>query len=125
MTYEQDGTLRLEPIEGVLAILDHGSVTGTNKYGLLLALLDVAPGCSTDGVIEASTLAERCNDRLGSRDLGTELALRLTSCTGLALSPPSQNGLLSGACSPNTAGVLSASLTAAISAPDSTTSTTS
>lgn len=33
----------MSPIEGVLAVLSEGAATGTNKYGLLLALLDLAP----------------------------------------------------------------------------------
>ena len=33
----------LSPVEGVLAVLSEGAATGTNKYGLLLALLDLAP----------------------------------------------------------------------------------
>ena len=34
---------RLDPIEGVLEILTRGRMTGTNKLGLLLVLLDLAP----------------------------------------------------------------------------------
>ena len=34
----------LSPIEGVLAVLDEGAATGTNKYGLLLALLEMVSG---------------------------------------------------------------------------------
>lgn len=33
----------LNTVEGILAVLEEGSVTGTNKYGLLLALIDLAP----------------------------------------------------------------------------------
>jgi hypothetical protein len=39
---ERDGRL-LSPVEGVLAVLSEGSATGTNKFGLLLALIDLAP----------------------------------------------------------------------------------
>ena len=34
---------QLDPIQGVLEILDRASMTGTNKLGLLLTLLDLAP----------------------------------------------------------------------------------
>ena len=33
----------LSPVEGILTILQRGNVTGTNKFGLLLALIDLAP----------------------------------------------------------------------------------
>ena len=36
-------TARLDPIQGVLEILDRASMTGTNKLGLLLTLLDLVP----------------------------------------------------------------------------------
>ena len=35
----------LEPIQGVLEILNRSSMTGTHKLGLLLVLLDLAPEC--------------------------------------------------------------------------------
>lgn len=38
-----DGPARLDPIQGVLEVLDRASMTGTNKLGLLLTLLDLAP----------------------------------------------------------------------------------
>lgn len=38
-----DRPTRLDPIQGVLEILDRASMTGTNKLGLLLTLLDLAP----------------------------------------------------------------------------------
>lgn len=34
---------RISPVDGILAILDDGSFSGTNKYSLLLALIDLAP----------------------------------------------------------------------------------
>ncbi|WP_419919930.1 HNH endonuclease domain-containing protein [Candidatus Poriferisocius sp.] len=37
---------RLDPIEGVLAILEQASMAGTNKLGLLLVVLDLAPEIS-------------------------------------------------------------------------------
>ena len=44
MTLEaSNGPARLDPIQGVLEILDRASMTGTNKLGLLLTLLDLAP----------------------------------------------------------------------------------
>ena len=36
-------TSRLDPVQGVLEILDRAAMTGTNKLGLLLTLLDLAP----------------------------------------------------------------------------------
>lgn len=49
----------LEPIEGVLAIVDHGHMTGTNKLGLLLVLLDAAAEVGPDQTITATDLAQR------------------------------------------------------------------
>ena len=37
------GSVRLDPIQGVLEVLDRAAMTGTNKLGLLLTLLDLAP----------------------------------------------------------------------------------
>lgn len=34
---------RLDPIQGILEVMERASMTGTNKLGLLLALLDLAP----------------------------------------------------------------------------------
>jgi hypothetical protein len=34
--------MRLSPIEGILAIVEEGRTSGTNKFGLLLALIDLA-----------------------------------------------------------------------------------
>ena len=36
-------SFRLDPIQGILEIMERASMTGTNKLGLLLALLDLAP----------------------------------------------------------------------------------
>ncbi|WP_420438989.1 HNH endonuclease domain-containing protein [Candidatus Poriferisodalis sp.] len=36
-------TARLDPVQGVLEVLDRAAMTGTNKLGLLLTLLDLAP----------------------------------------------------------------------------------
>lgn len=36
-------TFRLDPIQGILEIMERASMTGTNKLGLLLALLELAP----------------------------------------------------------------------------------
>jgi hypothetical protein len=35
--------MRLSPIEGILAIVEEGKTSGTNKFGLLIALIDLAP----------------------------------------------------------------------------------
>lgn len=48
----------IEPIEGVLAVLDRGNATGTNKLGLLLALLDLAP-CAPERRISTRLIAEK------------------------------------------------------------------
>ena len=51
---------RLDPIQGVLEILDRSSKTGTNKLGLLLTLLDLAPTLDRDDPsITRPTMAER------------------------------------------------------------------
>lgn len=52
-------TPKLDPVEGILAILDNGSATGTNKFGLLLALLDLAPSVDADGTLAVSRIAEK------------------------------------------------------------------
>lgn len=50
---------QLDPVEGVLAVLDEGSATGTNKFGLLLALIDLAPSVNSDDVLTVSLIAEK------------------------------------------------------------------
>lgn len=56
-----DGPARLDPIQGVLEILDRASMTGTNKLGLLLTLLDLAPTVDSDApAITRTQMAERC-----------------------------------------------------------------
>ena len=49
----------LEPVEGVLAVLDSGSAAGTNKFGLLLALIDLAPTVPASGFITDEELAAK------------------------------------------------------------------
>lgn len=50
----------LDPIQGILEILDRASMTGTNKLGLLLALLDIAPEhIQENQPISRRVLAER------------------------------------------------------------------
>src|SRR4051794_40924554 len=49
----------LEPIEGVLAVLDSASASGTNKFGLLLALIDLAPDVLADGFVSDVQLATK------------------------------------------------------------------
>ena len=39
---------QIDPVEGILAILDEGSATGTNKFGLLLNLIQLAPQLDPD-----------------------------------------------------------------------------
>ena len=46
-------------VEGVLAILEEGASTGTNKFGLLLALIDLAPSMSTGDFIRTPRIAEK------------------------------------------------------------------
>lgn len=53
-------TARLDPIQGVLEVLDRASMTGTNKLGLLLTLLDLAPTVDSDApVITRGQMAGR------------------------------------------------------------------
>ncbi|MBL8604924.1 MAG: hypothetical protein JNK72_23555 [Myxococcales bacterium] len=47
----------LDPIEGILAVLDRASSTGTNKFGLLLALIELAPTVGADRGLSFETLA--------------------------------------------------------------------
>jgi hypothetical protein len=49
--------LRLDPIQGILAILDRGNTTGTNKFGLLLSLIDLAPYVGADRRIQYQDIA--------------------------------------------------------------------
>lgn len=46
------------PIEGILAVLDEGSLTGTNKLAFLLALIDLAPRIGNRTHIEYVELSE-------------------------------------------------------------------
>ena len=51
---------RLDPVEGVVAILSRAAMTGTHKLGLLLALLDLAPeSVKSDGRVSRDSLASR------------------------------------------------------------------
>lgn len=50
---------QLDPVEGILAVLDRGSATGTNKFGLLLALVDLAPSVGSDAILPVSRIAEK------------------------------------------------------------------
>ncbi len=49
----------LDPVEGVLAVLDTGSASGTNKFGLLLALIDLAPSAPESGFVPDADLAAK------------------------------------------------------------------
>lgn len=49
-------SVALEPLEGVLAVLGSGAATGSNKFGLLLALIDLAPTLPTDGRLDLDPL---------------------------------------------------------------------
>jgi hypothetical protein len=49
---------RLDPVQGVLAVLDEGAATGANKFGLLLALIDLAP-LAADDVLSVDAIAEK------------------------------------------------------------------
>ncbi len=49
--------LKLDPIQGILAILDRGNTTGTNKFGLLLSLIDLAPYVGADRRIQYRDIA--------------------------------------------------------------------
>ena len=50
-------SLRLDPIQGTLAILDQGNATGTNKFGLLLSLIDLAPYVGPDRKLQYDEIA--------------------------------------------------------------------
>jgi hypothetical protein len=49
---------RLDPIEGILAVLDQGRTTATSKFGLLLCLFDLAPEVAGNELL-LDALAER------------------------------------------------------------------
>ena len=48
-----------DPIEGILAVLDKGKATGTNKFALLLALIDLAPSIGADGTLDVNDIAAK------------------------------------------------------------------
>ncbi len=50
---------QLEPIEGVLAVVDAGRSSGTNKFGLVLALIDLATSAPPDEFIADAALAAK------------------------------------------------------------------
>jgi hypothetical protein len=56
---EAMGASTLDPVAGVLAVLDEGAATGTNKFGLLLAILDLAPTVGASGELEVDRIAEK------------------------------------------------------------------
>lgn len=49
----------IDPIDGVLAILNEGSTTSANKFGLLLALIDLAPTVGPDDRLPLVRVAEK------------------------------------------------------------------
>lgn len=49
----------LDPVEGILAVLDQGRTTATSKFGLFLCLFELAPEVSPAGEVPLRTLAER------------------------------------------------------------------
>ena len=53
---DPQATERLDPVEGVVAILSRAAMTGTHKLGLLLALLDLAP----ESVKSDRRIAKKC-----------------------------------------------------------------
>lgn len=50
---------KLDPIEGILAVLERGSTTGTNKFGLLLALIGLAPLVGEHATLMTEQIAEK------------------------------------------------------------------
>lgn len=52
-------TAAVDPIEGIIAVLDRGQATGTNKFSLLLALIELAPLAGADRRIELAAIAEQ------------------------------------------------------------------
>ena len=64
---------QLDPIEGILAVLDEGSVTGTNKFGVLLALIDLAPSIEDpNGELSVWRIAEKLIEIHWDHALGLE-----------------------------------------------------
>ena len=51
--------LLLDPIEGILAVLDRGQATGTNKFSLLLAIMELAPVAGPDRRIPLTAIAAK------------------------------------------------------------------
>ena len=78
---------RLDPVEGVVAILSRAAMTGTHKLGLLLALLDLAPeSVKSDRRVSKECLASRIVEihwthgrPYGHGDNGDPTKLRQTS----------------------------------------------
>ena len=57
---DPEATERLDPVEGVVAILSRAAMTGTHKLGLLLALVDLAPeSVKSDRRVPREHLASR------------------------------------------------------------------
>lgn len=50
---------RLDAVEGVLAVLNEGSARGTNKYGLLLALIELAPVIGDGNSLSVEQISEK------------------------------------------------------------------
>lgn len=50
---------KLEPVEGMLAVIHDGSSTGTNKYALLLALIDLAPEMGREEALSIDDIAAK------------------------------------------------------------------
>lgn len=55
----QEPDCALEPLEGILAVLDRGSATGTNKFALLLALIELAPELGRERAVSSDLLARK------------------------------------------------------------------
>lgn len=84
---DPEDTERLDPIEGVVAILSRAAMTGTHKLGLLLALLDLAPeSVKNDRRVSRESLATRIVEihwthgrPYGGKDNGGPTRLRQTA----------------------------------------------
>lgn len=58
---DRDGGImkRLEPVQGILTILDEAKMTGTNKLSLLLAILDLAPITPKSRLMSVDDIVEK------------------------------------------------------------------
>jgi 5-methylcytosine-specific restriction endonuclease McrA len=51
--------MKVDPVEGVLAVLGDGAATGSNKFALLLALIDLAPSVTDEDSLGVDDIARK------------------------------------------------------------------